>query len=61
MQHMLLKVQSWWREGQPQWLQILHDIMYLGQQDVTEGQEGDDLEQPQGLLGAVWGQSLVFW
>lgn len=44
----MVKVQYWWRrEGDDgQWLQILHDIMYLGPRDGTEGSEGEIIEQP---------------
>lgn len=44
----MVKVQYWWRrEGDDgQWLQILHDIMYLGPRDGTEGSEGETIEQP---------------
>lgn len=40
----LVKVQYWWRKDADVWLQILHDIMYLGPRDGTEGSEGDTLE-----------------
>ena len=36
----LVKVQYWWRKEQDEWLQVLHDIMYMGPLDGTEGQEG---------------------
>ncbi|KAG8167345.1 hypothetical protein KVR01_003034 [Diaporthe batatas] len=37
----LVKVQYWWKEGLPgEWSQILHDIMYLGSRDGTEGTQG---------------------
>jgi hypothetical protein len=54
---LLVKVQYWWRqeevvvgeemEGDGQgkgWRQCLHDIVYLGPRDGTEGTEGDILE-----------------
>lgn len=41
---MLAKVQYWWKRDTDEWLQILHDIMYLGSRDGTEGSEGDILE-----------------
>lgn len=43
-QGILVKVQYWWREESGVWLQILHDIMYLGSRDGTEGSEGEILE-----------------
>lgn len=45
---MLVKVKYWWREEEGEddeektWKQCLHDIMYLGPRDGTEG--GDGLE-----------------
>ncbi|KAK4191027.1 hypothetical protein QBC35DRAFT_488024 [Podospora australis] len=49
---MLCKVQYWWRkedgtvgEGEGRWVQILHDIMYMGLRDGTEGTEGDEVLQ----------------
>ncbi|KAL1846594.1 hypothetical protein Daus18300_014212 [Diaporthe australafricana] len=41
---MLVKVQYWWKRDAGVWSQILHDIMYLGSRDGTEGSEGDILE-----------------
>lgn len=41
---MLVKVQYWWREELGSWSQILHDIMYLGSRDGTEGNQGEILE-----------------
>lgn len=40
----LVKVQYWWRKEGDEWRQILHDIMYLGQRDGTEGKEGEITE-----------------
>lgn len=41
----LVKVQYWWKEGLPgEWMQILHDIIYLGSRDGTEGTQGQILE-----------------
>lgn len=41
----MVKVQYWWRkEGEEgKWMQILHDIMYMGGWDGTEGTEGDEV------------------
>ncbi|KAB5576582.1 hypothetical protein GE09DRAFT_1096372 [Coniochaeta sp. 2T2.1] len=36
---MLVKVQYWWRRDGDEWVQVLHDIMYMG--DGTEGTEGE--------------------
>lgn len=41
---MLVRVQYWWKEEQGVWSQILHDIMYLGSRDGTEGSQGGILE-----------------
>ena len=41
---MLVKVQYWWKKEAGTWMQILHDIMYLGPRDGTEGTEGEILE-----------------
>ncbi|EHK20849.1 uncharacterized protein TRIVIDRAFT_202469 [Trichoderma virens Gv29-8] len=41
---LLVKVQYWWRKEEDGWIQILHDIMYLGPRDGTEGSEGEVLE-----------------
>ncbi|KAJ9143146.1 hypothetical protein NKR19_g6997 [Coniochaeta hoffmannii] len=38
---MLVKVQYWWRKEGDEWVQILHDIMYMGPRDGTEGTEGE--------------------
>jgi hypothetical protein len=38
---MLVKVRYWWRKEADEWVQILHDIMYLGPLDGTEGTEGE--------------------
>lgn len=45
----LVKVQYWWRKEGDEWRQILHDtsIMYLGQRDGTEDNEGEIREQSQ--------------
>lgn len=40
----LVKVQYWWKEEKGLWSQILHDIMYLGSRDGTEGSQGEILE-----------------
>lgn len=40
----LVKVQYWWKEEKGLWSQILHDIMYLGLRDGTEGSQGEILE-----------------
>lgn len=40
---LLVKVQYWWREEMGSWTQILHDIMYLGSRDGTEGSQGEIL------------------
>jgi hypothetical protein len=37
----LCKVQYWWRKEGDDWVQILHDIMYLGPRDGSEGTEGE--------------------
>ncbi|KAK1758941.1 hypothetical protein QBC47DRAFT_449637 [Echria macrotheca] len=41
---LLVKVQYWWRREGKEWVQILHDIMYMGPCDGTEGKDGDVLE-----------------
>ncbi|KAK3386183.1 hypothetical protein B0H63DRAFT_474321 [Podospora didyma] len=41
---MLVKVKYWWRKEGDEWVQILHDIMYMGPLDGTEGTEGEVLE-----------------
>lgn len=45
----LVKVQYWWREENDEWLQILHDIMYLGTRDGTEGSEDEVVERSRGF------------
>jgi len=37
----LVKVRYWWRKEGGEWLQILHDIMYMGPRDGTEGTDGE--------------------
>ena len=37
----LVKVRYWWRKEGGEWLQILHDIMYMGPRDGTEGSDGE--------------------
>jgi hypothetical protein len=39
----LVKVKYWWRKEGDEWLQILHDIMYMGPRDGTEGTDGEIL------------------
>jgi hypothetical protein len=41
---LLVKVQYWWRKEEQGWIQICHDIMYLGPRDGTEGSQGKLLE-----------------
>lgn len=41
---LLVKVQYWWRKEEQGWIQICHDIMYLGPRDGTEGSQGELLE-----------------
>lgn len=43
-QGMLVKVRYWWREEDEQWTQILHDLLYIGELDGTEGSEGDRID-----------------
>ncbi len=43
-QGMLVKVRYWWREENGQWTQTLHDLLYIGQLDGTEGSEGDRID-----------------
>jgi len=43
-QGLLVKVTYWWRKEDGVWLQILHDIMYMGPRDGTEGVNGEVLE-----------------
>jgi hypothetical protein len=40
----LVKVKYWWRREGNEWVQILHDIMYMGPRDGTEGTDGEVLE-----------------
>ncbi|KAL6909282.1 hypothetical protein GGI43DRAFT_429866 [Trichoderma evansii] len=40
----LVKVQYWWRKEEQGWIQILHDIMYIGPRDGTEGSQGELLQ-----------------
>lgn len=40
----LIKVQYWWRKEEQGWIQICHDIMYIGPRDGTEGSQGERLE-----------------
>ncbi|KAM0261528.1 hypothetical protein ACHAQJ_002211 [Trichoderma viride] len=40
----LVKVQYWWRKEEDGWIQILHDILYLGPRDGTEGDQEEVLE-----------------
>ena len=40
---MLVKVQYWWRKDGDEWVQVLHDIMYMGPRDGTEGSEGETI------------------
>jgi hypothetical protein len=40
----VVKVQYWWRKEENGWIQILHDIMYIGPRDGTEGSHGEVLE-----------------
>lgn len=40
----LVKVQYWWRKEADGWIQILHDILYIGPRDGTEGSQGQVLE-----------------
>ncbi|KAH8803051.1 hypothetical protein F5884DRAFT_739051 [Xylogone sp. PMI_703] len=40
----LVKVQYWWRKEGDDWIQILHDVVYLGPLDGTEGSQGEVLE-----------------
>ncbi|KAK2043419.1 hypothetical protein LZ31DRAFT_498965 [Colletotrichum somersetense] len=41
---LLVKVQYWWRKENDGWIQIFHDIMYMGPRDGTEGLDGEILE-----------------
>ncbi|KAK4225235.1 hypothetical protein QBC38DRAFT_483600 [Podospora fimiseda] len=38
----LVKVQYWWRKEGGEWMQILHDIMYMG---VLDGSQGTEVEE----------------
>ncbi|KAK3361534.1 hypothetical protein B0T24DRAFT_110281 [Lasiosphaeria ovina] len=40
---MLVKVKYWWRRENGEWVQILHDIMYMGPHDGTQGTDGEVL------------------
>ncbi|KAK1828937.1 hypothetical protein QBC39DRAFT_374255 [Podospora conica] len=40
---LLVKVQYWWRVEDGEWAQILHDIVYLGPRDGTEGSDGAEV------------------
>lgn len=40
---LLVKVQYWWRVKGGEWLQILHDILYIGPRDGTEGSSRDKI------------------
>ncbi|KAH8912741.1 hypothetical protein BR93DRAFT_889617 [Coniochaeta sp. PMI_546] len=40
---MLCKVQYWWKKEGDEWVQILHDIMYIGPRDGSEGVEGEQI------------------
>lgn len=40
---LLVKVQYWWRVEGGEWLQILHDILYIGPRDGTEGSSRDKI------------------
>jgi len=44
LQGLAVKVQYWWRKEGDVWLQILHDIMYIGPRDGSEGQDGPVLQ-----------------
>ncbi|GKT82242.1 monocarboxylate permease-like protein [Colletotrichum tofieldiae] len=41
---LLVKVQYWWRKENDIWLQIFHDILYMGPRDGTEANNGAILE-----------------
>ncbi|KAF2836147.1 hypothetical protein M501DRAFT_940328 [Patellaria atrata CBS 101060] len=43
-QGLLVKVKYWWRIEDGIWTQCLHDILYFGPKDGTEGSEGEVLE-----------------
>jgi hypothetical protein len=40
---LLIKVQYWWRMEDGKWVQILHDILYIGPRDGTEGSSSDEI------------------
>ncbi|KAK2011961.1 hypothetical protein LZ32DRAFT_692233 [Colletotrichum eremochloae] len=47
---LLVKVQYWWRKEDDIWIQIFHDIMYMGPRDGTEGLDGEILDSiPTGM------------
>ncbi|KAI8312282.1 monocarboxylate permease-like protein [Colletotrichum sp. SAR11_59] len=41
---LMVKVQYWWRKEEGGWLQIFHDIKYLGSKDGSQGAGGEILE-----------------
>ncbi|KAF5499051.1 MFS transporter asaE [Colletotrichum fructicola] len=41
---LMVKVQYWWRREENGWLQIFHDIIYLGSKDGSQGSGGEILE-----------------
>ncbi|KAI3559664.1 hypothetical protein CABS01_13387 [Colletotrichum abscissum] len=41
---LLVKVQYWWRREEGNWMQIFHDIMYMGPRDGSEGVDAEVLE-----------------
>lgn len=41
---LLVKVQYWWRREEGNWMQIFHDIMYMGPRDGSEGVNAEVLE-----------------
>ncbi|KAK2775852.1 hypothetical protein CKAH01_12661 [Colletotrichum kahawae] len=41
---LMVKVQYWWRKEGDEWLQIFHDIVYLGPKDGSQGTGGEILE-----------------
>ena len=41
---LLVKVNYWWKKKDGVWLQILHDIVYMGPRDGTEGLRGEILD-----------------
>ncbi|KAK1635693.1 hypothetical protein BDP81DRAFT_430122 [Colletotrichum phormii] len=41
---LLVKVQYWWRREEGSWMQIFHDILYMGPRDGSEGANGEVLE-----------------